>query len=80
MTAGLDAGARVPMTFYRDGKVHTATVTIAELPQTPELLYTLGLGVHERPAEKEGGRTILEINRVLTGSPAFKLGLRPGMQ
>ena len=80
LTAGLDAGAQVPMTFYRDGKVQSATVTIAELPQTPELLYSLGLGVHERRADKEGDRTIVEIDRVLTGSPAFKFGLRPGMR
>ncbi len=79
LTAGLDAGTKVPMTFYRDGKAQTATVTIAELPQAPEVLYSLGLGLRERPADKEGGRTVIEIDRVVTGSPAFKFGLRPGM-
>jgi serine protease Do len=80
LTAGLDAGAQVPMTFYRNGKAETATVTIAEMPQEPELLFSLGLGLRERPADKEGGRTNIEIDRVVTGSPAFKVGMRPGMR
>jgi serine protease Do len=80
LTAGLDAGAQVPMTFYRNGKAETATVTIAEMPQEPELLFSLGLGLRERPADKEGGRTNIEIDRVVTGSQAFKVGMRPGMR
>ena len=80
LTAGLDAGAPVPITFYRDGKLQTATVTIAELPQEPELHFALGLGLRERPADKEGGRSLIEIDQVATGSTAFKLGIRPGMR
>ncbi len=80
MTAGLDAGAQVPMTFYRDGKPQTATVTIAELPQAPELVFSLGLGLRERPADKEGGRTVIEIDRVVAGTTAFNVGMRPGMR
>jgi serine protease Do len=80
LTGGLDAGAQVPLTFYRDGKAQTATVTIAELPQAPELLSSLGLVLRERPADKEGGPTVIEIDSVVTGSPAFKFGLRPGMR
>jgi serine protease Do len=80
LTAGLDAGAQVPMTFYRDGKAQTATVTIAELPQDSELHFSLGLGLRERPADKEGHRTVIEIGQVVTGSAAFKVGMRPGMR
>jgi serine protease Do len=80
LTAGLDAGAQVPMTFYRNGKAETTTVTIAEMPQEPELLFSLGVGLRERSADKEGGRTHIEIDRVVTGSPAFKVGMRPGMR
>jgi serine protease Do len=81
VTAGLDAGAQVPITFYRDGQSQTATITIAELPQSPELLFSLGLGLRERPSdEKEGAKSVIEIDRVITGSPAFKFGLRPGMR
>ena len=47
LTAGLDAGTQVPLTFYRGGEPTTATVTIAELPAEPELLATLGFGVRE---------------------------------
>ena len=65
------------MTFYRDGKPQTATVTIAELPQAPELVFSLGLGLRERPADKEGGRTVIEIDRVVTGTTAFNVGMRP---
>jgi serine protease Do len=79
LTAGLDAGAQVPMTFYRDGKPQTATVTIAELPQEP-VYFSLGLGLRERPADKPGGRTVIEIDSVVTGSTAFKVGMRPGMR
>ena len=77
LTAGLDVGAQVPMTFYRDGKAQTATVTIAELPAAPEVLFSLGLGLRERPADKEDGRTVIEIDRVVTGSPAFQSACGP---
>jgi serine protease Do len=80
LTAGLDAGAPVPLTFYRDGTLQTARVTIAEVPQEPELLFSLGLGLRERPADKPGGRPFIEIDQVTTGSTAFKVGMRPGMR
>jgi serine protease Do len=79
LTAGLDAGARVPITYYRDGAAQTTTITIAELPPAPELLSLLGLGVHERP-DKDTGGSVVEIDRVFPGSIAFQTGLRPGMR
>ena len=78
--SGLDAGAQVPIKFYRDGQMQSAMVTIAELPQSPELLFSLGLGLRERPADKEGTRTIIEVDRVIADSVAFQVGLRPGMR
>ncbi len=80
LTAGIDAGAQVPVTFYRDGKSETAVVTIAEFPQSPGLLLSLGLDLHQGPGDNQGGETIVEIDRVVTASPAFRSGLRPGMR
>ena len=80
LTAGIDAGVQVPITFYRDGQKQSTKVTIAELPQSPELLFLLGLGLRERPADKDGNRTIIEIDRIITDSVAFEVGLRPGMR
>jgi S1-C subfamily serine protease len=80
LTANLDAGSSVPITFYRDGAPTTATVTIAELPPAPELLSTLGFGLHERPMENESNRTIVEIDRVFPAGIAYRSGLRPGMR
>jgi serine protease Do len=80
VTGGLDAGAQVPITFYRAGAPQTATVTIAELPPAPEVLVALGFNVREHPADKEGTGPYVEIDRVISGSPAFEKGLRPGMR
>ena len=80
LTAGLDVGSEVSLTFYRDGKPVTAAVTIAELPPAPEMLSLLGFDVRERAAAKEGGGRAIEIDKVVAGSPAFQAGLRPGMQ
>jgi serine protease Do len=77
LTASLDAGAQVPLTFYRGGEPQTATVTIAELPPAPEILATLGFNVQERPLDNEGHGTCVEIDSVISGSPAFHKGLRP---
>jgi serine protease Do len=83
LTAGLDAGAKVPLIFYRGGEPKTTTVTIGELPAEPEILATLGFNVHEvreRQVDNVGHGTYVEINRVISGSPAFHKGLRPGMR
>jgi serine protease Do len=80
LTAGLDAGAQVPLTFYRGGEPQTATITIAELPPAPEILATLGFTVRERRVESDGHGTFVEIDRVISGSAAFHKGMRPGMR
>ena len=38
------------------------------------------VGLRERPADKEGGRGFIEVDQVVTGSTAFKVGMRPGMR
>ena len=77
LTAGLDAGAQVPDYVLSRWPSQTATVTIAELPQSPELLF-LGSGLHERPAEKEGARTIVEIDRVSRAARPLSSACVPG--
>lgn len=79
-TAGLPVGARVPLAFYRDGKLKTVDVTIAELPDrspVPEL----GLHFREIPPGA-GGKSpgALEIDHVVEDSPASRAGLRAGMR
>jgi serine protease Do len=76
VTAGLDAGARVPLVFYRDGEAKTATVTISELPEAPEA-DALGIHVREAP-DGDGKGTIVEVASVKPGSPAAKADLHPG--
>ncbi|MGP0068852.1 MAG: trypsin-like peptidase domain-containing protein [Isosphaeraceae bacterium] len=80
LTAGLDVGAQVPVIYYRAGKPHTVSVTIDELPPAPEVLSSLGFTVRDHPAGPEGGAPGIEIDRVVTGSPAFQAGLRPRMR
>jgi serine protease Do len=79
VTAGLDVGAEVPLTFYRQGQARTVKVTIDELPPAPEVLIALGFRVRSRSAA-DGGRAALEVDQVIAGSPAFQGGLRPGMR
>jgi len=79
LTAGLDVGAEVPLTLYRDGKSKSVTVTIEELPPAPEVLTSLGFRVQTRPIP-DGAETVVEINQVVNGSIAFQAGLRPGMR
>jgi serine protease Do len=79
VTAGLDVGAEVPLTFYRDGKTKSVTVKIEELPPAPEVLTSLGFRIQTRPAP-DGSETLVEISQVVNGSPAFQAGLRPGMR
>ena len=45
----------------------------------PEVLSLLGFGVRERPAARDGGGRVVEIDQVVAGSLAFQAGLRPGM-
>jgi serine protease Do len=78
LTAGLDVGSEVAVDYYREGKAMTAHVQIAELPPAPEALAIFGFGVHERPALDGGPGSLIEIDRVVNGGPAFLAGLRPG--
>jgi serine protease Do len=80
LTAGLDVGAEVPVTFYRQGKPQTVTVTIEELPPAPEVLTRLGFNVRPSPTSGDNSGASVEIDRVIPGSPAFQAGLRPGMR
>lgn len=72
-TASLPAGTAVPLTFVRDGQKQTAEVQIAELP----VLRSLGLRLREVSAQ---GQTGVFIDQVMPGSPAARVGLRPGMR
>jgi serine protease Do len=78
LTAGLDVGSEVVVDYYREGKVMTAHVKIAELPPAPEVLAFFGFGVRERPPLGGGQGSVIEIDQVVTGGPAFVEGLRPG--
>jgi serine protease Do len=79
VTAGMDVGSQVAVKFFRRGEPQSLLVTIDELPAAPEVLASFGLSV--RPAR--GGpenAAMLEIDRVVSGSPAHRAGLRPGMR
>lgn len=77
-TASLDVGAKVPVSFFRDGAKQTVQVLISELPEVPEAAY-LGFGVRDVPiAEGKGG--IVEVDEVQKGSPADQSGLKAGMK
>lgn len=80
VTADLAVGSHVPIGFYREGKLKTVDVTIAEFPGTP-VLASYGFRVHEIPSEGNpnlGG--VLEIDQVVLESPASRVGLRPGLR
>ena len=78
LTAALDVGSDVVVDYYREGKAMTAHVQIVELPPAPEVLSIFGFGVRERPALDGGKGSMIEIDRVVNGGPAFQEGLRPG--
>src|SRR5262249_30401463 len=79
LAAGLAAGTQVPVTFFREGKPQTSTVTVEELPPAPEVL-ALGFRVRARAAVARVKGGAVEIDQVVNGSPAFQEGLRPGMR
>jgi S1-C subfamily serine protease len=77
----MDVGSRIPVTFYRKGERQSLPVTIAELPPAPEVLASFGFRVHPISAGPgQPGAAALEIDQVVTGSPAYRAGLRPGMR
>jgi serine protease Do len=80
VTAGLDVGGQVPVTFYREGKPQTVTVTIDELPPAPEVLTALGFNVRPGLTTPDNSGATIEVDRVIPGSPAFQAGLRHGMR
>lgn len=79
VTASTDVGSRVPVTFYRQGQKQSLPVTIDALPPAPEVLAIFGFRVRPVHGATEGTGAI-EIDQVVTGSPAFRAGLRPGMR
>jgi serine protease Do len=76
LTSTLDVGTQVPLVYFRDGTSRTTKVTIAELPEVPEVA-SLGFKVKEVPFPEIKGKAV-EVDQVLAGSPAFRDGLRPG--
>jgi serine protease Do len=76
-TASLEVGLKTSISFYREGKVRTADVTIGEMPSGP-LVAALGFHVRERNAPGEA--RVLVIDEVARGSPAERAGLQPGMR
>jgi serine protease Do len=79
LTAAMDVGLQVPVTFYRQGERQSLPVTIAELPPAPEVLASFGFRIRPTPGG-HGDAASIEIDQVVTGSPAFRAGLRPGMR
>ena len=79
VAAGMDVGTQMPVTFYRKGEKQSLPVTIAELPPAPEVLGAFGFRVRPVPAGPSDAAG-LEIDQVITGSPANRAGLRPGMR
>jgi serine protease Do len=79
LTASTDVGSQVPVTIVRKGERQSLSVTIAELPAAPEVVAYFGFRVRPAPAGPADAAAI-EIDRVVTGSPAYRAGLRPGMR
>ena len=77
LTASTDVGSQIPVTFFRKGEKQSLAVTIAELPAAPEVLASFGFRVRPVPAGPQAAAG-LEIDEVVTDSPAFRAGLRPG--
>jgi C-terminal processing protease CtpA/Prc len=77
VAAALDVGSEVAVSYYRDGVAKTAQVKIVELPPAPEYLVRFGFGLRERPSGEDGQGSLIEIDHVVAGGPAFREGLRP---
>src|SRR5262249_48720113 len=79
VTAGMDVGSQMPVTFYRKGEKQSLPVTIAELPPAPEVLASFGFRVRPVPASPQDAAG-LEIDQGIASSPAYRAGLRPKMR
>jgi serine protease Do len=79
VTASMDVGSKVPVTFYRKGEKQSLPVTIDALPPAPEVLAALGFSVRPAPAG-QGDSPGLVIDQVIPSSPAFRARLHPGMR
>jgi serine protease Do len=79
-TAGTPVGHKTSVSFYREGKLQSADVTIAEMAAGP-ILASLGFRVREVPERNApGGERLLVIEEVQPASPAHAAGLQPGMR
>lgn len=79
-TAGLSVGTAVSLSYFREGKLATVNVTIAELPGAP-VLTALGFRLREvAPGEGADAGGAIEIDQIVDGSPASRAGIRPGMR
>ncbi|MDR3638040.1 MAG: trypsin-like peptidase domain-containing protein [Isosphaeraceae bacterium] len=77
--ARAQVGANVPIELYREGKRQTLTVTIGEQPPPPAV-ESLGFRLMPVPPDpRTHPQGMLVIDQVVAESPAFRVGLRPGM-
>src|SRR5262249_38250050 len=79
VTASMDVGSKVPVTFYRKGERRSCPSPLEECPAAPEVVAAFGFRFRPAPAGPDDA-VALEIDQVVTGSPAFRAGLRPGMR
>ncbi len=79
LTSSKRVGTSVPVEYVREGKHQTCDVVIQELPPAPEIIPSLGLKLKERPAASPDGQSVIEVEEVIVGSPAFQAGIRPRM-
>jgi Do/DeqQ family serine protease len=75
-TFTLEAGSVVPVQVVRAGETKTLPVAIAEMPADPILAF-FGLSVKDAPPDPQGG---VIIDQVMPGSPAEKVGAKPGLR
>jgi serine protease Do len=78
LTAGIEVGSKVALVYSRDGQPVSVDVTIDELPPAPEVLTSLGFRLRARSLPD--GTSVVDVDQVITGGPAYQSGLRPGMQ
>ena len=75
-TFTLEVGSEVPVQVVRGGKEQTVRVSIAEMPGDPILAF-YGFSVKDGSPDPQGG---VLVDKVTTGSPADKAGVKPGLR